>query len=474
MIKSIRLKMSMVFIVLIVSLQTILFVISAYFIEDIFIFGNKNMMIKMYSEYKSKTDKEYSKEDLINDISKEFAGKIILIDNGMAISNSNKPSHTLKFFEEVKDDIDKYLFFRYSPSNNKSNRNIEFITFIGKINKDEFIIFEKPLGDVAKSSDIAQQYIIISGAITIVLGSVIIFILSKRLTNPIISINKVAKDISNLNFTSKVKVDSHDELSILGDSINGISEKLNDTLNELKNANIKLQEDIEKERSLEKMRRSFVSSVSHELKTPISMIQGYADGLKFNIAKDDKDKEYYCDVIIDESKKMNCLIKDLLDLSSYESGIFNITKETLNLSDLISDICKKYKANLFSQNIKFILNLEQDCIVLADKLRIEQVVLNFLNNANKHVVKEGKIEISLKNREDYVHFSVYNDGYNIDDSEMENIWTSFYKSSSNTQTKDIGTGLGLAIVRSIMDLHNGEYGVENTENGVSFWINIPK
>ncbi|AFS79334.1 sensor protein SrrB [Gottschalkia acidurici 9a] len=478
---SIRFKLSIVFTILIVSLQLIFFVVNAYFLEDIFIFGNKKMMIKMYEEYKGKLGEGYGQEELINNISEQYGGNITLIDENMnlIISTSsflgrkkfdNRHTPTLELFNRVKDDIDEYVFFTFSPDR---EGRMNSIIFIGKISENKYLVSEKPIGDVRKSSDIAQKYIVSSGLVTITVGSIIIFFLSKKLTKPIISINDVAKEISKLNFNTKVNIDTNDELSVLGNSINDISDKLSFALTELQNANSKLQEDIERERNLEKMRRKFVSSVSHELKTPISMIQGYADGLKFNIAKNPDDMKYYCDVIIDESKKMNYLIKDLLDLSSYESGTFKIIKESFDITKMVENIIERYKKNLEIENITLDVDMPEKCIVNADKIRMEQVIFNFLNNAKKHVGYDGNISIVIKEIGNGTYMSVYNTGKHIKESEIDNIWTSFYKSNYNTSTREDGTGLGLAIVRAIIDLHDGKYGVKNIDNGVIFWIEIP-
>jgi signal transduction histidine kinase len=269
-------------------------------------------------------------------------------------------------------------------------------------------------------------------------------------------------------------VKSDDEIGRLGTSINHISNKLNTVLTELTLANSKLREDIEKEKELEKMRRKFVSNVSHELKTPISMIAGYIEGLKYNIAKTKEDKEYYYDVIIDETDKMNNLINDLLTLSSYESGNFSINKENIDISHLLKNIIDKYKRNIEENNLNLVIDIPEGLNINADSLRVEQIITNFMNNALKYGEEGGDIKITLEDLEDKIKLSFYNSGDKIDEKELENIWTSFYKADSDKKHINSGTGLGLAIVRAIVELHGGDYGAINKKDGVEFFVALPK
>lgn len=273
-----------------------------------------------------------------------------------------------------------------------------------------------------------------------------------------------------LDFSEKCYIRREDEIGNLSNTLNFLSENLNEALTSLKEANIKLENDIEKERALEKMRKEFVAAVSHELKTPISLIEGYAEGIKDGIFESDN-KDYYIDIIIDESKRMGNLVYDMLDLSQLESGNFKLVKEEFFAHKLIESTIKRFSAPIENNFIDFKLNLEQDIKIYADWRRMEQVLINFITNAIRHTGEHGYIKISLEklgNNKALVY--VENSGKQISEDEMDKIWSKFYKIDKSGNRKLGGTGVGLAIVKNILMLHGYDYGVKNINNGVRFYF----
>lgn len=477
---SIRYKLFGVFLVLL-ALFLMIFLISSYFLDDIFILGNKRIMEKTYHSFDTTIQEGDVSEQQLIDMVDEIGGNITILTPNLnlkvttsAFNDKGSSAFNVQVMKEVqKLSMDTTTDFKFIVASTfREQRKVMF--FIGKLTEGGFFIAEKPLKVIESSSEIAKLFIIIAGLGTLIIGSIIVYFLSTKLTRPIVEVNKVANEIANLNFEKKVEVKSDDEIGRLGTSINHISKKLNTVLTELTLANSKLKEDIEKEKQLEKMRRKFVSNVSHELKTPISMISGYAEGLKYNIAKTSEDKEYYYNVIIEESDKMNNLINDLLRLSSYESGSFPINKENLDISSLLKDIIAKYKKNIEGKSLNLDIDIPSELTISADSLRLEQIITNFMNNILKYGKSGGDIKISLEDLKDKIKLSFYNSGDKINEKELENIWTSFYKADSDKKYSNSGTGLGLAIVRAIVELHGGEYGAINKEDGVEFWITLPK
>jgi signal transduction histidine kinase len=232
--------------------------------------------------------------------------------------------------------------------------------------------------------------------------------------------------------------------------------------------------DVEKERKLDKMRKDFVSNVSHELKTPLSLILGYAEGLQENIAHDEDSKNYYCSVIMDEAEKMDILVKSLLDLSQIESGFFQLERTDFNLSLLLHDITQKYLTVLADKKIILETDIDANSFVNGDTLRMEQVLLNLFTNAIDHAEFNKIVKIAVKDTGDHYRVFVYNSGRPIPEESLEKIWTSFYKVDT-ARTREYGRyGLGLSIVRAIQELHGNSYGVENVEDGVVFWFDLDK
>lgn len=465
---SIRYKLFAVFLGLLTIFITI-FLISSFFLDDIFIWENKRIMEDAYEKFDNTSQNRNINEGDLIELVESIGGNITILtpELNLKISTSRYEDNInftnidiIEQIEILKRDEDKKFTSMVTENIRGDNKSI---FFIGKLKAGGYFIGEKAIKEIQTSTQIARVFLGLASIGTLLIGSVIVYFLSKKLTKPITEITQVAGEISKLNFDKKVNVDSEDEIGLLASSINNISDKLNKVLTELRN-------DIEREKQLEKMRRNFISNVSHELKTPLSMIAGYTEGLKYNIAKEKADKDYYYDVIIDETDKMNLLIEELLELSSYESGNFSIKKENINISDLLNNTIEKYKLKLNERQVKLHLKIKENVYINADKLRIEQVITNFLDNMIKYVEQNGNIKIELEESENNIKLLLYNSGEKIEESEIKNIWESFYKAEKSKK----GTGLGLSIIRAIIELHGGSYGVENKDYGVEFFVTLPK
>jgi signal transduction histidine kinase len=340
-------------------------------------------------------------------------------------------------------------------------------------NKDETIYVFSSLQPVNEAVQVIKEfylYFYIGAIITILLLS---FIYSNMIAKPLIKITKTASKMANLDFTEKCAVKSEDEIGALATSLNLLSENLDGALTSLKDANTKLEKDIEKEKKLTEMRKDFVAAVSHELKTPITLIEGYTQALNDDILEGEE-KQYFIDVIMDESKKMNNLVSDMLNLSQLESGNFKLVKEDFFLHELIKPFAKKFSSILNEKNITLKLNLMQNIKVNADWNRIEQVLTNYMTNAIRHINNGGSITVRMIEKEDTISVAVENTGSEIEETEIMKIWDNFYKVDKSRTRKLGGTGLGLSIVKNIMLLHGGSCGVENTESGVEFYFVLTK
>ncbi len=349
-----------------------------------------------------------------------------------------------------------------------------FVGLIGKLDNDYFIFIRTPLESIRESIKISNSFLIFVGLFSILISSIATLIISKNFTKPIKELNTIAEKMSNLDFSQKYDVSSEDEVGKLGISINKLSENLEKTIQDLKEANIDLEKDIEQKSKLNEMKSQFISDVSHELKTPIALIQGYAEGLADGIVTSEEDKKYYCDVILDEANRMSTLTHDLLDLSKLEYGSNELNVETFNIVELIKNTLKKMEVIFEENDIKVTFNEEKELFVRGDVFRIGQVFNNYLNNAIKHVDSNKKIEITIEETESIAKISVYNSGEHITDENMSRIWTRFYKTDSSRNREAGGTGLGLSLVKAIMTRHGNNFGVKNVENGVSFYFELNK
>jgi two-component system, OmpR family, sensor histidine kinase VanS len=314
----------------------------------------------------------------------------------------------------------------------------------------------------------ASNFILYLSLLVTVIGTITIIYVSSKISKPIVKIGKLTADMANLDFSQRIEVNSNDEIGDLCKNINLLSVKLDKTLNELANANLQLKKDIEMKERIDQSRKELIANVSHELKTPISLIAGYSEGLKVNVNKDDKD--FYCDVIIDEADKMNRLVLSLLDLSQVEGGYKQMKKEWMNVKELIEDKLEKYKLIFNEKGIHVTLSYKGDCIVFADPERIEQVLTNYLTNAMNHVDNRKQIFIEVEEQEEEVVVRVFNTGKPIPADEIDKIWDSFYKIDKARTREYGGSGLGLTIVKAIIEAHGGKYGSTNHDETVEFWF----
>lgn len=357
--------------------------------------------------------------------------------------------------------------------------NSDFIGLASKLSNGDYILISTPVAAINESVSISNKFFLFTGGITLIIGLIFVFFYADNYTKPILQMNKIAQQMSLLDFSKKYTVSTQDEVGQLGNSINSLSDQLEKSISELKEANQKLKKaneklkkDIERERKIDEMRKEFIDSVSHELKTPIALIQGYAEGLKFNVNEDEENKNYYCEVIIDEAYKMNKLVRQLLQLSQMQTGALHLEKTDFNITLLVEQVIKKNHIIFKEKDINVTFNEKTDYMVNGDYDRIEQVLTNYITNAVNHVDDKKQIDISIKNVGDRVRVFVFNSGKNIAGEYRENIWKNFYK-IDKARTRDYGgSGLGLSIVKAIQEAHGNSYGFDNKENGVAFWFDI--
>lgn len=351
-------------------------------------------------------------------------------------------------------------------------KSLKCIEMWGVLPDGSFFLTRTALESVHQSARLASCVILCVGISTALIGSVFIFFFTKRFTKPILELTDIAERMSNMDFNAKYVGKYHNEIGTLGDSINKMSSNLESTISELKSANIELKKDNEEKDKVDQLRREFVANVSHELKTPIALIQGYAEGLKEGIM-DKEDVDYYCDVIMDESSKMNQMVKQLINLNQLENGGDSLQVERFDLTTLIKNQVEKSDLVLKQNGIKVTLPSEP-MFVWADEFKIEEVIMNFFSNAIHYCEAESgkRIDFSYEKEENSVKVNVFNTGNNIPEESLERIWDKFYKVDKARTRSYGGSGIGLSIVKAIVDAHNQRCGAYNVNDGVVFWFTI--
>ncbi len=350
-----------------------------------------------------------------------------------------------------------------------------FIELTGKMPDNYWVYLRSNYQSIQESAGVSNQFMTYVGLVVVIAGIFIMFFVSNQYTKPILKLAAHAQDMKRLNFSTRYQDDRDDEIGVLGNSMNALSDKLEETISELKTANNELQLDLQRRSEQEQMRQEFLANVSHELKTPIALIQGYAEGLQENINDDPESREFYCEVIVDEADKMNKMVKKLLNLNQLEFGCGQVHLEHFDLSSVIqsvvsaSEILVKQKGVTLSYR-----RSETPLMVWADEYMIEEVVTNYVSNALNHVKYENKIEIKTTMEEDRIRTSVFNTGDPIPEEDLEKIWTKFYKVDKARTREYGGNGIGLSIVKAVMEAHNQKYGVNNYDNGVEFWFELDR
>lgn len=321
------------------------------------------------------------------------------------------------------------------------------------------------------------KFLGIVGIFTIVIGGFTIWIITEKFTKPIEELDKIARNIAKLDFSKNYELlGTDDEIDNLGKSINELSKELKNIIVKMKKDNIDLEKDIEKKSKIDEMRKQFISDVSHELKTPISLIQGYAEGLVENVNTDDESKDFYANVILDEANKMDKLVKRLLELMKLEYEERNFNDQNFDIVELIDEVIKISNVKIKEENIEVIFDEKDPIYVFADDFYIEQVLTNYFTNALKNVKevnnkKQIKITIKKSDEQAKVRISIFNTGSNISEENINRIWNRFYKVDCSRNRAN-GTGIGLALVKAIMSKYNNNYGVKNLQNGVEFYFEL--
>ncbi len=365
-------------------------------------------------------------------------------------------------FESLKSQKKKYRFLNYEES----------YDLLGVLDNGFLIILERPLEQLNSSIQFSSRLFLIVAVVILSFEASMVLIISGTVTTPIRKMSLVARRMSHLNFEIKAPEERRDEIGELGHSMNELSRQLENTVSELKSANASLSRDIEEKERIEEMRSEFLSHVSHELKTPLALIQGYAEGLKDSVNDDPESRDFYCDVIIDEANKMNTLIMKLLNLNELEFGNEPLKIVRYDVIEQINGILQANQILMEEKKVKLTAPDPEPVYVWADAFMMGEVFTNYLSNAIHYVKEGGEIRISVTRKDDHVRVSVFDEGSKLSEEALEKVFVKFYKEDAARTRSYGGSGIGLSIVEAIQKSHNQDYGVYNEENGVVFYYEL--
>ncbi len=487
---SVKVKLFTTLSITILLIIIFLILVNSFALENFYLYSKQRTLKAVYetiNNYYKSSNKENDIETELEKISVRNNFDILIKDNnGINIYTTNRNFSSV--IESINDMINK---FNISSSKNIETNDkfeirkqsdlksgITYVMLTGRLENGYFLYIRIPVNSIQDSVRISNNFLWLMAGFTILIASIMVSIVSRKFTDPILELNNIAKKMSNLDFSQKYEVtDAKDEINHLGKSINTMSDKLEKTIRQLRNTNIELEKDIEEKSKLDEMRTSFISDVSHELKTPIALIQGYSEGLLENINADEESRKFYAEVIIDETNKMDRLVKQLLELMKLEYGKREFSNHEFNIVELEKEVIRKSKVMLDEKGIKVEFDEKQQINVIADDFYIEQVITNYLTNAiknTKEINGEKIIKISnvINKDNNKVCVKVFNTGENIKEEDLIRIWNRFYKADESRNREDGGSGIGLAFVKAIMNNYQNEYGVNNLDNGVEFYFEL--
>ncbi len=474
--KSLKRRIDISFMMLIAATLIVIGIFHWLFIDDIYLENKKDILIESYNEISMVSDSEdgsierfmtFCAKNNLSFVVTDFSFNVLISNLADAEDFArllfgiilDKEGDNITVLSETED----YQIVKVIDR----KENIEYIELLSSMGLNGYYVVRYPLLNIQEAAQISLIFYIVVGFIMLIVSGMTIRILTRRLTKPIGELIELSGRMTKLDFEARYQSGGEDEIGQLGSNMNIMSENLENSIKELKKANAELKQDIKIKTQIDEKRREFLSNVSHELKTPIALIQGYAEGLK-DMVQDAENREFYCDVIIDEANKMNRLVRQLLSLDQLESGREQLDVTRFDISELIKGLLNSSNIRIEQTGAKVINDVKSPLYVWGDEFKIEQVLTNYLSNAFNHLEGDKIIHLTSEVEGGVATITVFNTGKPIPEEELDNIWSKFYKIDKARTREYGGSGIGLSIVKAIMELHSQKCWAENYENGVAF------
>lgn len=522
---SIRVKFTLMFILIMAAAIACCILANLYFLEDYYLEKKKNTVVQEIEKINAVLDERPfggSSADLDDELTEDMENllrqcwsqynisAVIIGNDGNILFRSSTEMIDLqkRLMQYVFDgNVDmkkmyeneqyKIVMFQESHGTRAQVRKAKtrYMDAFGFLNSGCSFLLSTPVESIKESADISNRFFMLTGLAAAVIAGTYIFFAMKRMTQPIFRLSEIASRMAKQDFTARYQGNFQNEIGTLGNSMNHMSEELEKTIMELKTANEQLQRDIEEKIQIDDMRKEFLSNVSHELKTPIALIQGYAEGLQDCVNDDPESRDFYCEVIMDEAGKMNQMVQKLLNLNHLEFGNNACEMVVFDLGEMIRTMMESTRILLTQK--EGTISYEQklsNMEVVGDEFMIEEVLKNYISNACNHL--EGRREVRIlaepvssggsndarqtadvlsrdpASAAKRVRVSVYNTGNPIPEEDLDKVWIKFFKVDKARTREYGGSGIGLSIVKAIMEQHECPYGVYNVEDGVVFWFEL--
>ncbi len=436
-----------------------------FFLDDFYYMTQENSLREAAEEIQESYDENNADiEDVLTAYSLSLGMTIeIVTDSGTVLYSGSESGGAGNMRHMMNMMMGQGRFYRMNA--NDASVEQDWLIFNQELSDGNYLVIRTGYESFQRTIEALKSFMIYLALPVFILSAAVIYPLSKGISKPLIELNEVAQRMKKLDFKAKYSVRSQDETGQLGQTLNELMVKLEDTIR-------RLTEELEKEKNLDKMRREFVARVSHELQTPLTVIEGYIEAIEDKVYANEKDRDNALRVISLEADKISKMTQDLLDLSQLESGSYKLVKRKFNYSDLVRQVHEKYSNQKRDSNVEFRLVADEgyEYHIDGDEFRLEQVLNNLLNNAFNHVRQGGRVILSVKHDGEIITTGVFNEGEKINENELDYIWESFFKGDKSKGKK--GVGLGLSIAKNIISLHDGKYKAENKNDGVCFSFDL--
>ena len=455
------------------SLNAMDFMPSDFMEDEIFSDGTEENEVELSDELKRICSRNNLSLVVIspdNELQTSLGDSSQMLHNRLVGYAYNLDQEAKKSYTEVLEETDSYVVQQVHDR----FVGMDYVECWGRLTGGSYFLIRSPLESIRESASISNSFYFYVGLIIILISGAAIWAVTNRITKPISELTRLSQQMTDLDFDARYQSHAGNEIDVLGDNFNRMCEELEHTISELKSANNRLEKDIQDKIKIDQMRKEFLDNVSHELKTPIALIQGYAEGLKENISDDPESSEFYCDVIMDEASKMNKLVRNLLTLNQLESGKDAAVMERFDIVSVIQGVLQSMDIMIQQKNATVIFHASHPVYVWADEFKVEEVVTNYVSNALNHLDGDREIEVMIHKEDTRVRISVFNTGHPIPEADIPNLWNKFYKVDKARTREYGGSGIGLSIVKAIMEGMNQEYGVHNYDNGVEFWFTLDR
>ena len=485
--RNIRKQITVAIIMVIVGTLLLIFLLNKLLLSRVYMYNKTRVMQDAFTalDKASKSGEVYTDDYYykIEETSAKYNVAVVIISpNGdMKVATARDYDRIISqmYMLLFDDKVDKLLTFYdgdYTVKRFTDQRNgQEFLLFWGSLSDGNIAILRSTISSMEESANVTNRFLLVVGLIAIFISIFVARSTTKLFTAPLEELTQISRKMAKLDFSKKYTPrDPGNEIDRLGEHMNSMANTLENTIGDLKNANAALQKDLELRDQNEKMRKEFLSNVSHELKTPIAVIQGYAEGLAEGVIEDKESQQYYCEVIVDEAKRMNTMVKQMLALNQIEYGESHVHMEHLFLAEIIKSVVATNHILAEKSEVNLTVEPFEDVQVWADEFFTEQVLTNYITNGIHYAKYEKQVQIRVKDQGKDVRISVFNSGDPIPEESVDRIWEKFYKVDKARTREYGGSGIGLSVVKAVMDSFGKECGVINYDNGVEFWFELDK